>query len=428
MKRVVVPATGQFPLRAAGQYVFDAGGMITAPSGSVASAFTRASAGHYQGVSHAANVPRLLRNTQASAVLIEPERTNLYIDSAMTRQTDTTNGTSSIVKVGSLDGGRAGIRWTQGPTANSVSTATFTHSAAIGGKTFTFSFRVKTTLANGAKATITCVSGSTTYYLNAAGTAWQTTAAEFTAIIPATTPLNTWARVVVRLPPFPAGTTQLVIGGFVRTVANFTAELMDFQLEEGENPTAFIPTPSNATATRAADLWRIDTLATMLNKGAPFSVALGIYPVSQRTGSNVYVGARGAGTERLILARSAAAPTGSATISWDTEAGGGSAAALGTELWGRHYLISDGTRLTYWRNGATVIAASDLKATALTQLGIGHDPSNAATTAASAYVALGCAPAGLPGFQPRMMTGYELAHYDAAFATALATLTVPTYF
>lgn len=174
------------------------------------------------------------------AVVVEEGTTNLCVSPYLLSIADSVNGGTSLKKEDFYVNGMLlrGVTLTQGLTTDiisiSVASATPTSQATI-------SLYMRSTVANPLKTQVTCTVSGVKYWLDA-GNAWVTSVVEKSNLLTSYTNIGQWQRVVVKMPPFPAGTVEQFVpfAGFYRTTGNMTVSLANLQVEDKSFATSFV--------------------------------------------------------------------------------------------------------------------------------------------------------------------------------------------
>ena len=171
---------------------------------------------------------------------------NLFSSPNFTNHTDTTVGTTSIVKEDFGDG-KIGIRMIQEGTSDIASFSMGSYSAPSSAGTYTWSSFIHSTSTGGkVKAQVTVYVNGTRHWLTNSNT-WTTSVTECSHLFIATI-ANQWHRIENQF-TLPTGTlTNLQLGSFYRTTSNFTIKLANAQFELKQHTTPFVDGTRSDTA------------------------------------------------------------------------------------------------------------------------------------------------------------------------------------
>tara|TARA_B110000908_G_scaffold114764_1_gene134537 strand:+ start:908 stop:2143 length:1236 start_codon:yes stop_codon:yes gene_type:complete len=170
---------------------------------------------------------------------------NLFLSPNFTNHTDTTVGTTSIVKEDFGDG-KIGIRMIQEGTSDIASFSMGSYSAPSSAGTYTWSSFIHSTSTGGkVKAQVTVYVNGTRHWLTNSNT-WTTSVTECSHLFIATI-ANQWHRIENQF-TLPTGTlTNLQLGSFYRTTSNFTIKLANAQFELKQHTTPFVDGTRSST-------------------------------------------------------------------------------------------------------------------------------------------------------------------------------------
>ena len=170
---------------------------------------------------------------------------NLFLSPNFTNHTDTTVGTTSIVKEDFGDG-KIGIRMIQEGTSDIASFSMGSYSAPSSAGTYTWSSCIHSTSTGGkVKAQVTVYVNGTRHWLTNSNT-WTTSVTECSHLFIATI-ANQWHRIENQF-TLPTGTlTNLQLGSFYRTTSNFTIKLANAQFELKQHTTPFVDGTRSST-------------------------------------------------------------------------------------------------------------------------------------------------------------------------------------
>tara|TARA_B110000977_G_scaffold163820_1_gene209958 strand:- start:842 stop:2086 length:1245 start_codon:yes stop_codon:yes gene_type:complete len=170
---------------------------------------------------------------------------NLFLSPNFTNHTDTTVGTTSIVKEDFGDG-KIGIRMIQEGTSDIASFSMGSYSAPSSAGTYTWSSFIHSTSTGGkVKAQVTVYVNGTRHWLTSSNT-WATSVTECSHLFIATI-ANQWHRIENQF-TLPTGTlTNLQLGSFYRTSSNFTIKLANAQFELKQHTTPFVDGTRSST-------------------------------------------------------------------------------------------------------------------------------------------------------------------------------------
>jgi hypothetical protein len=185
-------------------------------------------------------------NSTATRFYPGESTTNLFTYPYLSNHTDTTNGTTSIVKE-DFGGGKKGVRFTQASTSPILSFTTALPSTPVSGGTYTWSNYVhSTSTGSKLKSQVSVYVNGVRHWLTNTNT-WSTSTVECNHVFKATV-ANEWHRVDNQI-TMPTGTlTSFSAGGFYRSTSNFTIKVANLQFEQKGHATPFTATSRSNTA------------------------------------------------------------------------------------------------------------------------------------------------------------------------------------